>query len=82
MFVILQLQSCINLLRGRVYEAMDNQNLAAECFREALRLDVFCYEAFSSLIGHHLLTAQQGTLFISEYDSFQIEFMSLSGVFY
>lgn len=44
-----------------MHKAMDNQNLAAECFREALRLDVFSYEAFSSLIGHHLLTAQQGT---------------------
>lgn len=50
----------MNLLRGKVYEAMDNRHLATECFREALREDVFCHEAFESLVNHHMMTAQEG----------------------
>ena len=52
--------SSINLLRGKVYEAMDNRALAMECFREALRADVYCYEAFDCLVNHHMLSAQEG----------------------
>ena len=58
------MESAVNLLRGRVYEALENRNLAAECFREALRSDVYCYEAFEALVSHHMMTAQEGDLFI------------------
>ena len=54
------MDSSVNLLRGRVYEAMDNRGLAAECFREALRTDVMNYEAFDCLVNHHMLSAQEG----------------------
>ncbi|KAL3846820.1 hypothetical protein ACJMK2_017774 [Sinanodonta woodiana] len=54
-----ELESSINLLRGKVYEAMDNRNLAMECFREALRQDVYCFEAFDFLVNHHMLSAQE-----------------------
>ncbi|KAH3813344.1 hypothetical protein DPMN_141799 [Dreissena polymorpha] len=53
------MESSINVLRGRIYEAMDNRTLAMECFREALRQDVYCYEAFDLLVNHHMLTAQE-----------------------
>lgn len=49
----------VNLLRGKIYEAMDNRNLAVECFREALRQDVYCFEAFDLLVNHHMLSAQE-----------------------
>ena len=39
---------------------MDNRNLAVECYREALRQDVYCFEAFDLLVNHHMLTAQEG----------------------
>ncbi|KAJ8310101.1 hypothetical protein KUTeg_011966, partial [Tegillarca granosa] len=42
-----------------IYEAMDNRNLAVECFREALRQDVYCFEAFDLLVNHHMLSAQE-----------------------
>ena len=54
------MESSLHLLRGRVYEAMENRALAAECFREALKGDVYCYEAFDALVSHHMMTAQQG----------------------
>ncbi|KAK3783246.1 hypothetical protein RRG08_022006 [Elysia crispata] len=56
------LRNCDNsicLLRGKIYEAMDNRSLAADCYREALHLDVFCFEAFDLLVSHHMLTATE-----------------------
>ncbi|XP_074658547.1 cell division cycle protein 16 homolog [Tubulanus polymorphus] len=53
------ISACICLLRGLVYSGMDNRNLAAECFREALQLDVHCYEAFDYLVNNHMLSAQE-----------------------
>ncbi|XP_064615248.1 cell division cycle protein 16 homolog [Liolophura sinensis] len=55
----LMMENSVNLLRGKIYEAMDNRNLAVECFREALRQDVYCFEAFDLLVNHHMLTAQE-----------------------
>ena len=52
-----QMESSVHLLRGKVYEAMDNRNLASECFRESLRQDVYCYEAFELLVNHHMLNS-------------------------
>lgn len=57
-----QVECSIHLLRGYLYEALDNRCLAAECFREALKLDVDCYEAFEALIKHQMLTAQEGII--------------------
>jgi hypothetical protein len=55
-----QLTSSILFLKGRVYEAMDNRGLAADCYRQALRCDVHCYEAFEALVQHQMLSAQEG----------------------
>lgn len=38
---------------------MDNRGLASECYKHALRHDVFCFEAFDSLIKYHMLTASE-----------------------
>ena len=54
------MESSVNLLRGKIYEAMENRSLAMECFLEALRQDVYCYEAFDLLVNHHMLSAQEG----------------------
>ena len=62
MILFFQIDSAINLLRGKVYESMNNRGLAALCFREALRLDVSCYEAFECLVNHHMLSAQEGRI--------------------
>lgn len=56
------MKSSIHLLRGKVYEAMDNRSLAVECFQDALQQDVYNYEAFDHLVNHHMLTAQEGRI--------------------
>ncbi|CAG5124550.1 unnamed protein product [Candidula unifasciata] len=58
-FPIKNYGNSICLLRGKIYEAMDNRSLASDCYREALRLDVYCFEALELLINHHMLTAQE-----------------------
>ncbi|XP_076454302.1 cell division cycle protein 16 homolog isoform X2 [Babylonia areolata] len=54
-----RVDSSISLLRGRIYEAMDNRGLAVECFRRALQQDVYCFEAFDLLVSHHMMSAQE-----------------------
>jgi hypothetical protein len=54
----------MNVLRGQIYEAMDNRTLAMECFKEALRQDVYCYEAFDLLVNHHMLSSQEGMMMV------------------
>lgn len=57
---IFQISSSICLLRGKIYDAMDNRPLATSSYKEALKLDVYCFEAFDLLTSHHMLTAQEG----------------------
>ncbi|KAG1682927.1 Cell division cycle protein 16 [Nymphon striatum] len=56
---LIGIDSAVLLLRGHLYEALENRLLAADCFKEALKLDVNCYEAFEALIKHQMLTAQE-----------------------
>ena len=44
---------------GRVYESMDNRDLATECYKQALLADVHCFEAFDALIQHQMLSANE-----------------------
>ncbi|XP_012517281.1 PREDICTED: cell division cycle protein 16 homolog [Propithecus coquereli] len=54
------IKSSICLLRGKIYDALDNRTLATYSYKEALKLDVYCFEAFDLLTSHHMLTAQEG----------------------
>uniref|UniRef100_A0A8C4N4F7 Cell division cycle 16 homolog (S. cerevisiae) n=1 Tax=Eptatretus burgeri TaxID=7764 RepID=A0A8C4N4F7_EPTBU len=47
------------LLRGRVYDALDNRLLATQNYQKALNLDPYCFEALDCLTGQHMLTAQE-----------------------
>ena len=54
------LLSSMFALKGRVYEAMENRDLAKDCYKKALMLDCCCYEAFNNLIQHHMLNGSKG----------------------
>ena len=49
----------IFLLRGHIEEALDNRASAAEAFKEAVHIDIFCHEAFEALIKHQILTYEE-----------------------
>ncbi|ESO83785.1 hypothetical protein LOTGIDRAFT_132783 [Lottia gigantea] len=53
------IENSILLLRGQIYEEMDNRSLAADCFQKALQHDVYCFEAFELLVNHHMLTSKE-----------------------
>lgn len=46
------------LLRGKVYEAQENRQVAQRWYKSALAADPFCYEAFEALTANHMLTAE------------------------
>ena len=50
------------LLRGKVHEAMDNRIPAIEDYKNALKYDVYCNEAFELLIRHEMLSPSEGIL--------------------
>lgn len=51
--------SAIYLLKGKILEAMDNRNMAMNCYIEALHLDVYCVEALDALVQHEMLLASE-----------------------
>ena len=55
----------IFLLRGHIEESLDNRAAAAEAFKEAVHIDVFCHEAFDALIRHQILTSEEEEALLS-----------------
>ncbi|GAX80885.1 hypothetical protein CEUSTIGMA_g8320.t1 [Chlamydomonas eustigma] len=47
------------LLRGRAFEAFQNRTQAVVWYKEALKRDAYCYDAFSSLIDGNMLTNEE-----------------------
>lgn len=56
------MESSICLLKGHIYEALDNRGEAVEWFKKALLLDAYCYEALEALVQHQMLNKQEGKL--------------------
>lgn len=56
----------IYLLKGKLYECNDNRQMAQSCFKEALAHDIFCFEAFTSLTRHHMLTIEEETALLND----------------
>jgi hypothetical protein len=55
-----QVCSSLYLLRGKIHEAMDNRIPAIGDFKMALKLDVYCIEAYELLVRHEMLTPEEG----------------------
>lgn len=47
-------------LRGMVFKNLNNIERAKECFQEALKIDVKCYDALDCLISNNMLTVKEG----------------------
>lgn len=61
------MQSALFCIKGKIYEALDNRNFATDCYREALRNDVHCYDAFQALVQHQMLTSLEGYAIINTH---------------
>lgn len=47
------------LLKGQIYEALDNRVQAISYYKQALKLDVHNYQAFDLLVKHQMLTSKE-----------------------
>lgn len=60
-----KLEASMCYLRGLIYSAQSNFEKAKECYKEALRVDVKCYEAFDELISNNLMTPNEEWDFVT-----------------
>ncbi|XP_065211465.1 cell division cycle protein 16 homolog [Planococcus citri] len=63
------LRSALLTLKGQVYEALDNRNLATDCYKEALRNNINCFEALNALLQHGLLTSLEAQNLLESFTS-------------
>ncbi|CAH8522092.1 unnamed protein product [Schistosoma mattheei] len=61
-----QLHSSIALLKGKLYELMENRSLATQFYKEALLLDVTCYEAFEKLVHFQSISSEEESALLTE----------------
>ncbi|KAK9471953.1 uncharacterized protein V1510DRAFT_418854 [Dipodascopsis tothii] len=59
------LEASMAYLRGLIYNNQNNFDRAKECFKDALRIDVKCYEAYDQLIANTLMTPMEEWEFLS-----------------
>ena len=50
--------SSLQLLCGQVYESRDNRPGAGDCYKEAVRTDLTCIKAMTSLTSPQMLTLE------------------------
>ncbi|KAF9930582.1 anaphase promoting complex subunit cdc16, partial [Modicella reniformis] len=55
----IKLEASMCYLRGIVYKNMNNIDRAKECFKEALQIDVKCYDALDTLISNSMMTTSE-----------------------
>lgn len=55
----IKLEASMCYLRGLIYNKQNNFERAKDCFKEAVLVDVKCFEAFDDLISNHLLTPNE-----------------------
>ena len=57
--IILHYAYSLHSVEGTIFEAQDNLPLALVSYTKALRLNIYCVEAFDRLISRHMLTGSQ-----------------------
>ncbi|KAI7685467.1 Cell division cycle protein 16 -like protein [Sarcoptes scabiei] len=55
----MQWRSSLELLKGYIYEALNDKDVANKCFLDALEMDINCVEAFEELIKFEMITEEQ-----------------------
>ncbi|OLL22910.1 Anaphase-promoting complex subunit cut9 [Neolecta irregularis DAH-3] len=64
----IQLEASMCYLRGLVFLNQNNFDRAKASFKEALLIDVKCYDAFQLLVNNSLLTAEEEQEFLTSLD--------------
>ncbi|KAK9476350.1 hypothetical protein V1514DRAFT_298577 [Lipomyces japonicus] len=61
----IKLAASMCYLRGIIYSNQNNFEKAKDCYKEALKVDVKCYEAFDELITNNLMTPSEEWEYLS-----------------
>ncbi|EGW35704.1 anaphase-promoting complex component [Spathaspora passalidarum NRRL Y-27907] len=61
----IKLEASMCYLRGLIYANQNNFDRAKDCYKEAVLIDVKCFEAFDELISNNLMTPAEEWEFIS-----------------
>lgn len=61
----IKLEALMCFLRGTIYANQNNFDRAKECYKEAILVDVKCFEAFNELINNNLMTPMEEWDFIT-----------------
>ncbi|KAK9315883.1 hypothetical protein V1522DRAFT_404892 [Lipomyces starkeyi] len=61
----IKLEASMCYLRGIIYSNQNNFEKAKDCYKEALTVDIKCYEAFDELIANSLMTPVEEWEFLS-----------------
>ncbi|OAP64607.1 hypothetical protein AYL99_00579 [Fonsecaea erecta] len=76
----LKFQAGMCYLRGLCFAKRNAFDRARDCYKDAVRIDVQCFEAFDQLMKHSLMTPAEELAFLEEldFDSIRIEDQSLA----
>ncbi|KAG0219258.1 anaphase promoting complex subunit cdc16 [Mortierella sp. NVP41] len=55
----IKLEASMCFLRGIVFKNLHNIDVAKQCFKEALKIDVKCYDALDIMISNNMLTTSE-----------------------
>ncbi|ANB13281.1 anaphase promoting complex subunit CDC16 [Sugiyamaella lignohabitans] len=64
----IKIEASLCFLRGQIYTNDNNFDKAKECYREAVKIDAKCYEAFDELVTNNLMTPQEEWDFLKSLD--------------
>ncbi|KAF9925180.1 anaphase promoting complex subunit cdc16 [Linnemannia zychae] len=64
----IKLEASMCFLRGIVFKNLHNIDVAKQCFKEALKIDVKCYDALDIMITNNMLTTSEEHELINELD--------------
>ncbi|BFZ62290.1 anaphase-promoting complex subunit Cut9 [Saitoella coloradoensis] len=64
----IKLEASMCYLRGFIYAQMNNFDRAKECYKEAVQVDVKCFDAFDQLISNNLMTSNEEWDFVNNLD--------------
>ncbi|CAK9441413.1 uncharacterized protein LODBEIA_P52810 [Lodderomyces beijingensis] len=70
-----KLEASMCYLRGLVFVAQNNFERAKECYKEALLVDVKCFEAFNELIRNNMMTPREEWEFVTS----QLNYREIDG---
>uniref|UniRef100_A0A060T1W4 ARAD1C19624p n=1 Tax=Blastobotrys adeninivorans TaxID=409370 RepID=A0A060T1W4_BLAAD len=64
----IKLEATMEYLKGQIYTNQNNFDQAKECYMNAVRIDIKCYQAFSQLIKNSLLSPSEEWRFLQSLD--------------